>query len=375
MTTAASSTAPQARLVYIASIIVIIAGIKAAEAVVVPFFLALMIAIICTGPLHLLERLHVPRLVALVLVLCMLAAIGGALFTVAGTAVVDFTNQIPAYRSQLRDWMASLQEFFAKQGWTIPEKSMDELLNADDVFRLVRGLFTGLGQALNNFLVLLVIVAFLLLEGFGFYNKVRSGLREPETALQQLQAIALTVKQFLVIKTVVSVILAALVLILLQLWGVPNAILWALLAFVLNYIPIFGALLASIPPILITLIGRSWESAAIVAGGYLVITTVLFNVVEPALMGRRLGLSPLAIILSIFFWGWLFGPVGMLLAVPIMMAIKISFECQCEGHWLPALLGAEAPAHRVRANATRSSEALVLPGQSEAKIELPPRPR
>ena len=109
-------------------------------------------------------------------------------------------------------------------------------------------------------------------------------------------------------------------------FGLDFPVLWGLLAFLLNYVPNIGSLIASIPAILIALIQFGPLQALMIAVGYFVINITIGGVVEPRLMGRGLGLSTLVVFLSVGFWGWIFGPVGMLLSVPLTMTAKLALE-------------------------------------------------
>ncbi len=122
--------------------------------------------------------------------------------------------------------------------------------------------------------------------------------------------------------------------------GVEYALLWALIAFVFNYIPSIGSILASVPPVLLTLIDHGLGKALIVALLFIAVNLTLGNFVEPHLMGRRFGISTLVVILSLIFWGWLWGPVGMLLSVPLTMMVKIMLENTEDFRWVAQLIGA-----------------------------------
>ncbi len=126
-----------------------------------------------------------------------------------------------------------------------------------------------------------------------------------------------------------------------MLWAldVDYFVLWGVVAFMLNYIPNIGSIIAAVPPVLLALITQGPLVAGIIAGGYLVINTVMGNIVEPKFMGKGLGLSTLVVFLSLIFWGWLMGTVGMLLSVPLTMIVKIALETSQEGRWLATLLG------------------------------------
>ncbi len=330
-------------LISLAAVIVILAGLKAAETIVIQVLLGLFVATICAGGITALERIRVPRSVALAVVLLVLAAVGFAILAMAGSALVELSSQIPGYQARFKDLLARAIESMERMGWNIPDQSLSALVNSTDIFRFVAVLFASLGQAFNHFLILVVLAGFILGESFAFGDKARAAFTNADVALEPLRETIWNVKQFLGIKALVSLILAIGVFVLLRFSPVPNALVWALLAFVLNFIPIFGALMASAPPLVIAVVTSGWVPALWIASGYLVLTSVLFNFVEPLLMGKHLGLSPLVVILSILFWGWLFGPVGMLLGVPIMMALKIALLGHPDTRWLAVLLGSTPP--------------------------------
>ena len=116
------------------------------------------------------------------------------------------------------------------------------------------------------------------------------------------------------------------------------AFVWGLLAFALNYIPNIGSVLAAIPPIAQVLVFNGFYEALLVLAGYLLINLVFGNILEPRIMGRGLGLSTLVVFLSLIFWGWLLGPVGMLLSVPLTIIVKIALEQTAGGQSIAVLL-------------------------------------
>ncbi len=124
----------------------------------------------------------------------------------------------------------------------------------------------------------------------------------------------------------------------LVLLDVRFAFMWGLLAFALNYIPNIGSVLAAIPPILQVLVFGGLYEALVVLAGYLIVNTVFGNILEPRIMGRGLGLSTLVVFLSLIFWGWLLGPVGMLLSVPLTIIVKIALEQTSGGRSIAFLL-------------------------------------
>jgi len=113
------------------------------------------------------------------------------------------------------------------------------------------------------------------------------------------------------------------------------------LAFFLNFIPVIGSIVAGVPPTILALLIAGFPSALLVAGGYLLINNFLGNFLEPMLVGRRFGISTLVVVISVVFWGWLWGPIGMLLAVPLTMVLKVILESSDEFRWIGVAISAE----------------------------------
>ncbi|MGA9620421.1 MAG: AI-2E family transporter, partial [Serratia proteamaculans] len=135
--------------------------------------------------------------------------------------------------------------------------------------------------------------------------------------------------------------------VMLAMLDVRFAFVWALLAFSLNYIPNIGSVLAAIPPVAQVLVFSGLYEALLVVAGYLAINLVFGNIIEPRMMGRGLGMSTFVVFLSLLFWGWLLGPVGMLLSVPLTSVCKILMETTQGGGKLAVLLGPGRPKSRL----------------------------
>jgi predicted PurR-regulated permease PerM len=151
------------------------------------------------------------------------------------------------------------------------------------------------------------------------------------------------VTHYLALKTLVSLITGIAVWLSLYLLDVKFALLWGVVAFILNFIPNIGPIIAGIPPFLQALLLNSLFDAAMVAALFTAIHMVFGNMLEPRLMGRGLGLSTLVVFLSLVFWGWLLGPVGMLLSVPLTSITKILMETTPGGSRLAIMLGTGRP--------------------------------
>jgi predicted PurR-regulated permease PerM len=169
-----------------------------------------------------------------------------------------------------------------------------------------------------------------------------TGQREAQS-LQIIQDI----KQYISIKTSMSLLTGAIIAVWLKFLGVDYPLLWGLLAFFFNYVPNIGSIIAAVPAVLLAFIQIDPAHAAYAAAGYLVVNGVIGNLIEPRIMGRGLGLSTLVVFLSLMFWGWVLGPVGMLLSVPLTMIGKIALESSNETRPLAILLGSESSAEEI----------------------------
>jgi len=196
---------------------------------------------------------------------------------------------------------------------------------------------------LSNLFVALLTIVFILFEAAGFPAKLRAAFGDRQGS-ERFEKIRYEVQHYLGIKSLVSLTTGAAIAAALAILGVDYPLLWGMLAFLLNYIPTFGSILAGIPPVLLAIVQLGPGHAIAVALVFVTTNVVLGNFVEPHFLGRRLGLSTLVVFLSLVFWGWVWGPVGMLLSVPLTMILKIMLENTPDLAWIAVLLGRD-PKH------------------------------
>jgi AI-2 transport protein TqsA len=190
----------------------------------------------------------------------------------------------------------------------------------------------------NVFLILLTVV-FILAEEVGFSDKIQLASRQPAATLRALNQFKSAINRYMAIKTLISLATGLLVTLWLWIIGVDYPVLWGLLAFLFNYIPTFGSFLAGVPPVLLALVQLGWPEALMVVAGFSLINVLLDNVLTPRLMGKGLDLSALVVFLSLVFWGWALGTIGMFLSVPLTMTVKIALESFDETRWVGVMLG------------------------------------
>ena len=328
-------------LLMAAAFVILVAGMKAAQPILVPFLLSVFIAIISAPSMFYLQRRGLPTAIALLLVL---AAVISILFLVAilvGNSIEDFRQSLPLYQSRLQDQLGALISLFAKVGINLSLGEVQAYFDPGVVMRMVANTLNGLGSVLTNGFLILLTVAFILAEASSFPAKLHRVLDRPEHSLPGFDHFLQTVKQYMAIKTWVSLATGAIVWLGLWLLGVDYPFLWGVMAFFLNYVPNIGSIIAAIPAVLLALIQLGWGHALGVALLYLAINIVMGNVVEPRYMGKGLGLSTLVVFLSLIFWGWVLGPVGMLLSIPLTMTVKIAMDNNEETRWIAILLDSE----------------------------------
>jgi predicted PurR-regulated permease PerM len=187
-----------------------------------------------------------------------------------------------------------------------------------------------------TFLVFLIMV-FLLFEASGLPAKLQDAFGWRDEVMSRFTS---EIQRYLAIKTLVSLGTGFLIGFGMWLSGVGYFLLWGLIAFLFNYVPNVGSILAAVPPVILSLLDAGFGKALLVGLIYLAVNLTLGNFIEPHLMGRQFGISTLVVVLSLIFWGWLWGPVGMLLSVPLTMIVKIMLENTEDLRWVARLIGA-----------------------------------
>jgi len=325
-------------LLSMAAFMVVVAGLRSASDLVVRFLLALFIAFIF-GPIFFwLQRKNVNKVIALIIVLLSILGFSGLLGIFIGTSVNDFTHSLPTYQENFIRMLNGSITWLDARGVEVPREAILNIFNMNMIMNLVGSLLTTLTGMLSDSFLILLIVVFILLEASTIPLKVAEIWGNDSPTMQELRKFAGSMQQYIAIKTLISVITGLIVGLALFFLGVDFALLWGVLAFLLNYIPTIGSILASIPPILLALIQLGWGRAAIVLMLYLAINNIIGSIIEPRVMGNSLGISPLVVLLSVIFWGWVLGPIGMLLSVPLTMSIKIYMESRQSTRWLGIIL-------------------------------------
>jgi len=341
--TSHSSTHPYAlrdRVLTLAGVAGLLLIARYASPIVVPFLLALFITVVAIGPIEWLKKRGLSSVVAVSAVTFIVIAANVLIVIMLGSTLDQFTKALPEYHNRLTDLTQNIFLWGKQHGIHTDTDGLQQMLNPSMAISFMNTLLGSLTGLMSNALLILFTAIMMLLEAEGFPRKIllikKNGTGEE--AVKRLSEIVQCMSQYVGTKAFISLITAILVWIGLKLVGLDFAILWAFLAFLLNFIPNIGSIMAAVPAVVLALIQLNPAMALVVATLYLAINMVMGNIIEPMFMGKRMGLSTLAVFLSLLFWGWLFGSVGMLLSVPLTMVVKFFAEGHPQTEWLAILL-------------------------------------
>ena len=328
-------------LISVAALVIIIAGVSLAQSVVVLILLSFFLALLGTPPVLWLKEKHIPSGFAVLIVMAVMIVILFLISVQIGSSFSGFIDQLPLLQARIREQVLDLSAYLRSKGFSGTQKILLEYVKPEVLLKLTANLLSGLSTVLSDLVLILLTVTFILLEVSSFPIKLRAVLGDPEQKFPHFTKFANDMKRYMVIKTFLSLASGILIAAWLYILGVDYAILWGFLAFLLNYIPNIGSIVAAIPPVILAVVQLGFGSGLLVAAGYLVVNFVEGNVIEPRLMGRKLGLSTLVVFLSLIFWGGLLGFVGAILAIPLTMTMKFAFESSESTRWIAVLLGSE----------------------------------
>jgi predicted PurR-regulated permease PerM len=341
-------------VLLLASIVVIGAGIKLAAPLLVPVLVASFIAIV-TAPLvmWLCDR-GVPRLLSALSGLMLAVTAGTVLGFSLAAAVATFTDRVPEYAAMLAGKQQALELWLA--GYGIHLEAVYDFSGPTWMLKFATNMAQSAASFVSQIVLVLLIVAFMLFEATGLREKL--GRIATPGQIDELSDAAREVNAYLVAKTVMSLLTGVLVFAWCWWCGVDVPVLWGLLAYLLNYIPTVGQIIAAIPAITLALIQVGPGEALIVAAGFGGINLAI-GAMEPRVMGQTLGLSSLVVLVSMVVWGWLLGPVGALVSAPLTMIIKHALAHSDDLRWLADLLGrAPRPAGKSGAKTADPSDEL-----------------
>ena len=322
-----------AALLGFVCVVVMVIALKALKTIFIPMIFAVLLSIVLSPVIRFLRRFKVPTGVSLTIVALGVFLIFYLLGLVVYAGAASFTQEFPKYEASLRNTlettlerinlpMEQFQEYFKNMNW---QENLKKISIGSTISSTLGSFATFLGYVI----LVLILTLFILAGQMNIGEKVWRAYKTEKAKIisEVLGDIQVSVQTYLITKLFISTMTAVVGVIFIVIFGVDFAIIAGVLLFVFNFIPNIGSILATIFPILICFVeyGYSWKVPGLAA--CLIATQMTFgNVIEPLLMGRGLNLSPLVVIISLIFWGWVWGIVGMVLAVPLTATLVIICE-------------------------------------------------
>ncbi|MDC0274037.1 AI-2E family transporter [Planctomycetaceae bacterium] len=398
-------------LLGLAAFVIIVAGMKAAQELIVPFLASLFLTVICYPALEWLQKKRLSTWVALFIIILVVSSVLLLVVLIVGASLQDLSGNIDEYSHKLEDRRMAIILWIEKEGYpeladklkpapvaidsrlhesrpldsnnseelresiaptteeptteeptteeptteepTTEEPFSDRIRSENRIVpeqsatrkgvALLRSFLADLAGLFGDIFWVLLIMVFMLMEASTFPQKIsRMSSNNPHRSAQAEQ-IRNAIWQYATLKTLISMMVGGGVVILLKLLKVDYAFLWGLIAFFFNFIPNVGSFIAAIPGVGMAVIQHDVTTGIYATIGYAFINLIFSNIVEPRVMGKGMGISALVVFLSLIFWGWVLGPVGMILSVPLTMIVKIVLDSSDQTRWFSVLLSGESP--------------------------------
>lgn len=312
--------------VSLAAFVIIVAGIKASASILTPFLLSIFIATVSAPAMFALERLGSPRIVAFLIVLSFVVGLLFGFGYILSTSVDSFLGNMPEYKAKIISLLEVLKVFLQRFGLVLETSDLEKIFDPSQMLNVMGTFLKSFSAILSKSFLIFLSVTFMLFETSSLRTKIYLLTNKGSDAQNPFVLFSQNLNRYLAIKTIISLITAVVISLGLIIIGVDFALLLGVIAFLLNYIPNIGSVIAAIPAVLVALVGLDLSSVLLVVALYLSVNIIMGNIIEPKYMGKGLGLSVVIILFSLIFWGWILGPVGMFLAVPLSMTIKIALD-------------------------------------------------
>jgi predicted PurR-regulated permease PerM len=325
MTTNNKGSSILSALIGGASIFIVVFGMKYASSILSPIILAFIIAVSTIPLVKWLIRKGVPDWLALLITIALLIVIIVGLIALIGVSIDELIVTLPQYADNLQGQKESLQALLGNLGIGAEQLPSLSSFDPSKLLEDIGGMLGGIVGVLSGVVLMLLVLIFMLLDTAGFTTRLKIGFPENDPTMVRFSGLVRDLRQYVSITTKINFFVGLVDTIFLLILGVDFALLWGLLAFLLGYIPSVGFWFALIPPFILSLFEFGITKSLIVLVGYVLINGGVQNFLQPKMMGSGLNLSPLVVVISLFFWAWVLGPIGALLAVPMTIIVKEIF--------------------------------------------------
>lgn len=342
-------------LITLASLVIILGGVKVASAIVVPFLLALFLAVVLSPLISFFSSKGLARSLSLGLVLLFFVIGFTSLTLLLGASIKDFSSNLPQYNSELKELFSTFFSLASKYGVEVDVNNLISLLDPSLAMSFTAKFLNSMSSIFSNGFVIFLLLIFMLAESEHLTKLLMS---KSANSTKHIEEILSKVNQYMVLKSAISLGTGIVVTLCLALLGLDYALLWGVLAFLFNFIPNIGSIIAALPAVLLALIQLGFIESLLTALMFAVVNIVIGSVIEPKVMGRSLGLSSLVVFISLIFWGWLLGLVGMFISIPLTIIVKIMLDSNKDTKWIGDLLGTSSASEVISLDTTSLTSTL-----------------
>lgn len=327
---------PARILLYSTAAVILTIGMREIGSILVPIFFSIFAFLIFSPLVHWLQRKRVPGSISVGLVILFFIILAIAIVLLVTGSLFQLSTQIPGYQNQFLSTLGDIEQYLPSSG----QFSFERILRDIGVFllSLAAGILTGALNAGTTIALIIITTTFLLLDIAGEPEKVQREVENQSVLLSRVTEFGGSLVNFIVVRTETNLIGGIGTAILLLIGRIDFAILWGFLTFLLGYIPYLGFFLAAIPPVLLALLKYGAVGAITVFAGIWLINVLIENILFPSFAGKSLKLSPSIVFLSLFYWGYVLGASGALIAIPLTMVVKMILESSDDTRWLAKLM-------------------------------------
>jgi len=304
--------------IIVMGVIIALTALKEARQIVNMILLAMLLTSISLAPIAWMKKKGVNSTIAILIIIISLLALVGLMGLVIGSSANKFVVRMPFYQQKFSEVWGGLTNWLANYGLNPADE-----INPGKILPIASSFFASFGNAVGESVIVFIFFIFMIFEAETFDKKMK--YISPDSS-NRSQITAKKLRKYFGIKTLTSLVTGISITIALYIIGVDFPILWGFLAFVLNFIPSIGSFIAAIPALILSFVLIGPFGVLITGVTYLVVNTVIGSIIEPQLMGKNLGISPLIVFVSMIFFGYILGPIGMLIATPLTIVIKIILD-------------------------------------------------
>jgi AI-2 transport protein TqsA len=347
-------------LLGVAAALVVALGMRQFSNILGPVFLALVLSIAVHPVRRLAARYHLPAWLGMILSLITVYLIVFGLFAILVIAGIQFASLLQSYGPQFQAFLQDASQ--ALQSVGVSQEKLQDFVNDLSPSRLVgvaSSLLGGLAGVLSDAFFLIVLLFFTVVDAGDFASKLKRDPVHGKRLADVFDRFAHGSRQYLAVATVFGAIVAFCDLIALWILDIQYAWLWALLAFITNYIPNIGFIIGLVPPTIIALLDKDVLTAIIVVAVYCVLNFVIQTIIQPRVVGVTVGLSATLSFLSLIVWATILGASGAFLAIPLSLLVKaLLVDVDPEQIWVSPLLSSEKPGEESERAQSKESDAV-----------------